>query len=79
VSRYLLVEDVAKLLGCSVRSVHERARLHQLPHRRLGGTRRLLFLEDELRAVIDGAELEVVKTASGGRVVKPVSRKAMTS
>lgn len=29
------------------------------------------FLEDELRAWSDGAELEVIKLAHGGRIVRP--------
>ena len=70
-SPYLLVEDVARVLGCSVRTVHERTRLGEIPHRRPPGARRLLFLDDELRAWLDGAELEVTELARGGRVVRP--------
>jgi hypothetical protein len=67
----MVVEDVARFLGgVSVRTVHERAVL-QIPHRRIGGTRRLLFLEAELVQWIDGCELEVVETANGGRAVRP--------
>jgi len=70
-SPYLRVEDVAELLGCSVRTVHERARLRELPHRRPSGSRRLLFLEHEIRAWLDGVPLEVRELAGGGRVVRP--------
>jgi excisionase family DNA binding protein len=70
--RYLVTENVAELLGCSTRTIGERARLGQIPHRRVGGTRRLLFLPDELAAWIDGAELESIETANGGRVVRPI-------
>jgi excisionase family DNA binding protein len=70
-SPYLFVEDVARLLGCSTRTVHERTRLGEIPHRRPPGARRCLFLPDELRAWLDGAELEVVELDRGGRVVKP--------
>lgn len=70
-SPFLLVEDVALLLGCSTRTVHERTRLRQIPHRRPAGARRCLFLEDEIRAWLDGAELEVVESPQGGRVVWP--------
>jgi excisionase family DNA binding protein len=70
-SPYLLVEDVAALLGCSKRTVHERARLAEIPHRRPPGARRLLFLEGELRAWLDGAKLECVELPRGGRVVRP--------
>jgi len=70
-SPYLHVEDVAGLLGCSIRTVHERARLGEIPHRRPPGARRLLFLESELQAWIDGAALEHVELPRGGRVVRP--------
>jgi len=70
-SPYLLVEDVAELLGCSVRTVHERARLAEIPHRKPPGARRLLFLELELRAWLDGCDLETQTLPRGGRVVKP--------
>jgi excisionase family DNA binding protein len=70
-SPYLLVGDVAGLLGCSVRTVHERARLGEIPHRKPPGARRLLFLEDEVRAWLDGADLERVDLPRGGRVVRP--------
>jgi predicted DNA-binding transcriptional regulator AlpA len=75
-SPYLQVEDVAALLGCSKRTVHERARLAEIPHRRPPSARRLLFLEDEIRAWLDGAELEVTELPRGGRVVRPVPRPA---
>ena len=64
-SGYLLAEGVAELLGCSVRSIHERARLGEIPHRRIGGTRRLLFVEEEISAWVDGAELEEDRDAAG--------------
>jgi excisionase family DNA binding protein len=70
-SPYLLVGQVAALLGCSVRTVHELARLRQLPHRRPPGCRRLLFLEDELREWLDGAELDVKELRHNGRAVRP--------
>lgn len=69
--RYLRVEDVAEMLGCSTRSVHERTRTSTIPHRRIGGSRRCLFLETELEAWINGATLESVETPNGGRVVRP--------
>jgi excisionase family DNA binding protein len=70
-SPYMLVEDVAQLLGCSKRTVHERARLGEIPHRRPPSSRRLLFIESELRQWIDGAELACTELPRGGRVVKP--------
>jgi excisionase family DNA binding protein len=70
-SPFMLVEDVARLLGCSRRTVHERARLAEIPHRRPPGARRLLFLEAEIRAWLDGAELECIQLPRGGRAVRP--------
>lgn len=69
--KYLLVEGVAETLGCSVRSVHELTRTARIPHRRPAGMRRCLFLETEISAWIDGAELETITTRDGGRVVRP--------
>lgn len=73
-SRYLLVEDVAAQLGCSVRSIHERTRLGDIPCRRPPGMRRWLFTQDELDAWINGAQLEVLEGPRGGRVVRPVDK-----
>ena len=67
---YITVEQAAALMQCSPRTIHEHARRAQIPHRRIGGTRRLLFLEAELHAWIDGGELELIPTANGGRVVR---------
>jgi len=72
-SPYLLVADVAERHHCSVRRVHELTRTAAIPHRRLPGSRRCLFLEVELAAWENGAQLEVVELAGGGRVVKPVA------
>lgn len=70
-SPYLLVADVAKLLGCSVRTVHERARFCEIPHRKPSGCRRLLFIESEIKAWLDGCELDVQTLPRDGRVVRP--------
>jgi excisionase family DNA binding protein len=72
-SPYLLVEDVARRLRCSRRTVHELTRTCSIPHRRLPGGRRCLFREDELEAWEGGALLEVIETPRGGRVVRPQS------
>ena len=45
-----------------------------VPHRKPPGGRRCLFIEDEVRAWVDGAALEVVELPRGGRVVRPVTR-----
>jgi excisionase family DNA binding protein len=70
-SPYLLVEEVAKRLRCSQRSVHELTRLGEIPHRKLPGSRRCLFLESELRQWENGAPLERIELPRGGRVVRP--------
>jgi predicted DNA-binding transcriptional regulator AlpA len=70
-SPYLLVEDVAARYGVSPRWVHERTRTETIPHRRLPGSRRCLFVEAEREAWENGAALELRELAGGGRVVRP--------
>ncbi len=69
-SPFLRVEDVAIRLHCSIRTVHELTRLARIPHRRLPGSRRCLFREDELRVWEDGTQLELIELR-GGRIVRP--------
>jgi excisionase family DNA binding protein len=76
---YLLVEEVARLLRCSTRSVHELTRAREIPHRRLPGTRRCLFTAADLAAWMDGAQLEVVELPKDGRVVRPRRREDQDS
>ncbi|HUP21988.1 MAG TPA: helix-turn-helix domain-containing protein [Thermoanaerobaculia bacterium] len=68
---YLLVEDVAERLRCSIRTIHELTRTNAIPHRRLPGTRRCLFRLDELQAWENGTPLEVTVLPRGGRLVLP--------
>lgn len=68
---FLFVQDVMVRLDCSERTVHELTRTLAIPHRKLPGAKRLLFLLSELEAWEDGAELEVIQRARGGRVVRP--------
>jgi excisionase family DNA binding protein len=68
---YLTTEQTAALLHMSVRTIRERTRTATIPHRRLPGQRRCLFLADVLTRWLDGADLEVVELARGGRVVRP--------
>lgn len=70
--RYLVAEEAAEITRCCVRTIHERARKNEIPHRKFG--RRLLFLEDELAAWLDGAPLEVTPLPGGGRCVRPRTR-----
>lgn len=64
----LTVEDVARILRCSPRAVHGKTAVNAIPLRRLPGSRRVLFVANEIEAWIDGAELEVLDQ---GRVVRP--------
>ncbi len=70
-SPYLLTEQVAARLHCSTRSVLELTRTGAIPHRKLPGTRRCLFLLADLEAWEAGADLEVRELERGGRVVTP--------
>jgi Helix-turn-helix domain len=74
ITPFLIVEDVAARLRCSVRRVHELTRCRAIPHRRLAGSRRCLFRMDELEAWEDGAPLETVELPGGGRIVRPIRR-----
>jgi hypothetical protein len=71
-SPYLLVQDVAERDHCSTRKIHELTRTLAIPHRKLPGSRRCLFLLDDLEAWENGAELEVIQLPHGGRIVRPV-------
>jgi hypothetical protein len=53
-------------------TLYEMTRTSTIPHRKLPGRRRLIFLLDDLALWKDGDELEVVKLVFGGRVVRPV-------
>lgn len=67
----LLTEDIAEILGWSRATVQEKMARGLLPHRRLPGTRRCLTPRADLEAWLDGAELEVIPLAGGGRIVRP--------
>jgi excisionase family DNA binding protein len=72
--QYMTVEEAAKLLRCSIRSVHARTAAREIPCRRLPGTRRVLFLLEELEAWIENGgtiALEVVDGPRGGFVARP--------
>jgi excisionase family DNA binding protein len=68
---YLLVEEVAKRLRCSTRTIHELTRTNAIPHRRLAGSRRCLFRVEELEAWENGSSLQVRDLPRGGRLVTP--------
>jgi excisionase family DNA binding protein len=74
----LHVEQVASILGISVRSVHEMTRQRRIPCRRIPGTRRILFDSEELFDWIDAGgdvDLEVIEGRDGGLVVRPKTRR----
>ena len=72
---YLVTAEVAAFLRCSVRTVHELTRRRAIPHRRMPGTRRCLFMERELHEWLDGAALETVELPDDGRIVRIVQLK----
>lgn len=66
------VESIAEVVKLSRRSVHELTRTNAIPHRKLPGQRRILFVREEVeRWIIDGCPLEVIELEGGGRVVRP--------
>ncbi len=65
------VDEAAEWLGRSRWSIYEDVRTCRVPHRKRG--RMIRLFEDELRAWLDGCELEVRDLADGGRVVRPVA------
>ncbi len=74
----LHVEDVARLLGISVRTIHELTRQRRIPCRRIPGTRRILFDSEEISDWVDvggAVELEVIEGRDGGLVVRPKTRR----
>src|SRR6478752_6987250 len=63
--------DVADRLRCSTRKVHAMTAAREVPHRRLPGSRRCLFLIRDLEAWESGCELETLDLPRGGRIVRP--------
>jgi excisionase family DNA binding protein len=70
--RYLVTEEVAELLRQSVRSVQEKTARGEIPHTRIAGMRRTLYVPDELYAWLAGGDLETVDLPRGGRLVRVV-------
>ena len=68
---YMTVNEVAERLRCSVRTIHELTRFSEIPHRRIPGGRRCLFLAAELAAWEEGVPLEEIPLPRGGRIVRP--------
>jgi hypothetical protein len=70
--RPLTIEAAAEYLSMSTRTLGERVRLRQVPHRRPPYARRVLLYPSELAKWLDGCELEIIELDGNGRVVKPV-------
>jgi excisionase family DNA binding protein len=62
---FLLADEVAQRLRCSLRTVHELTRTGRIPYVKLAGTRRCLFREEELERWEAGAALETKELGSG--------------
>lgn len=77
--QFLVIEEVAELLRRPRRQVRDLAGRASIPHRRVTGQRPLLFVEAELEEWLDGAELEVLETSDGGRVVRPIAQNGRAS
>jgi excisionase family DNA binding protein len=69
---FLLTDDVAELLGLARSTVQEQMARGLVPNRRLPGTRRCVVPRADFDAWINGAELEVIHLARGGRIVRPI-------
>jgi len=70
---FLDIDGAAELLVSSRRVLHQLASERRIPHRRLPGQRKLVFVRAELESfVIDPTlELEVVELERNGRIVRP--------
>jgi predicted DNA-binding transcriptional regulator AlpA len=68
---FLVVEQVAQLIGVKPRTIHEYTRQEcGIPHRVLPGGRRCLFERAALEAWMNGAKLERIDLPRGGRIVR---------
>ena len=70
--RRLLVEEVAHRYNTTPRGIHGKTGKLLIPHIKRVGFRPLLFDEEELDRWDAGAELEVIYTADGSRIVRTV-------
>jgi hypothetical protein len=70
---YLTAEEAAQFTRRGLRAIQQLTSQRAIPHRKQPGTRRVLYPARELEQWIDGADLETIELAGGGRVVKPVA------
>lgn len=69
--RFLTTEETAERLRCSLRTVQQLIANEEIPHRKLGGMRRILVDPAELDAYMaGGVRLETVELGRGGRCVR---------
>jgi hypothetical protein len=64
------VEEIAPEIGLAAWTVREKCRKGEFPHRVLPGGRKILISRREVAELLDGGELEMVKLANGGRIVR---------
>lgn len=70
---YLTTKECAERLRTSERSIHGLTSARAIPHRKLRGQRRLLFLDSELDAWLAGSDLETIEKQDGSVIVRPVT------
>jgi hypothetical protein len=80
-TQYITLQDVCERYGFaySAWTIRDKCRRGEWPHRKLPGSKAILFDEDDLRAFDEGAELErrVLRKRglSPGRIVRPKQAK----
>ena len=67
----MVTSEVAVILRCSIRTVHELTRRNAIPHRKMPGSRRCIFVESEVNRWLGGETLEAIALENGGRIVRP--------
>ena len=69
---YLFAPQVAAQLRMSARALHELVRSNAIPFVQIRPLGRLLFNADDLARWLEGAPLEAISLASGGKAVRPI-------
>lgn len=67
------VEEIAPELSMSTWTLSEACRRGQFPHVKLPHRRRILIDRRQVAAMFEGAQLETVRLAGGGRIVRTVT------
>ena len=58
-------------IGDPERLEHELIRRNAIPHRKMPGSRRCIFVESEANRWLDGETLEAIALENAGRIVRP--------